>query len=133
MGARPDHLVVPRSIARRVTPPEQRMVMSVPRLPHGLSTLLVISLPVGCGGDGLGGTGPAGTGNLIVTVTQAGAALATVHVTGPAGYSHTLSSTTTLTGLPVGTYTITGDSAQRPDTIVGTSVFAAHVGEAPRR
>jgi sugar lactone lactonase YvrE len=107
------------------------MVMSVPRLLHGLSTLLVISLAAGCGGDGGGGTGPAGTGNLIVTVTQAGAARATVHVTGPAGYSHTLSFTTTLTGLPVGTYTVTGDSAQLPDTIVGATVFAAHVGGSP--
>jgi sugar lactone lactonase YvrE len=52
-------------------------------------------------------------------------------VTGPAGYSHTLSSTTTLTGLPVGNYTVAGDSAQLPDTIVGATVFAAHVGGSP--
>jgi sugar lactone lactonase YvrE len=105
--------------------------MTVPRLLHALPTLLAISLATGCGSDGGGSTGPAGTGNLTITVTQAGAASATVHVTGPAGYSHTLSSTTTLSGLPVGTYTITGDSAQLPDTIVGATVFAAQVGGSP--
>jgi sugar lactone lactonase YvrE len=108
------------------------MVMpAVSRPLHALSAALIITLASGCGGDGGGGTGPVGTGNLSVAVTQPGIASASAHVSGPAGYSHSLTATTTLTGIPVGTYTITADSAELPDTIVGATVFRAQVAGNP--
>jgi sugar lactone lactonase YvrE len=108
------------------------MVMSVPRLLHALCTLVAITLAVGCGSDdGGGGTGPAPTGNLTVTVSPPPEGAATVHVTGPAGYSHSLSATTTLEGLPVGSYAITADSVTSQDSIVGAKVYKGLVTVSP--
>jgi sugar lactone lactonase YvrE len=106
--------------------------MPVSRRPHVLVSIFAIALATGCGSDdGGGGTEPAATGNLTVTVTPAGTAPVTVHVTGPAGYSHTLTATQTLDGLPVGSYAITADSVTSQDSIVGAKVYKGLVSVSP--
>lgn len=88
--------------------------------------LLLVLLAIGCGSDN-SATGPAATGSLAVTVTNSSAATAAVHVTGPAGYSHDVTTTTTLSGLTVGRYAVSGDSVATIDSVVGTAVYAALV------
>ncbi|HEV7703721.1 MAG TPA: hypothetical protein VGO46_05475 [Gemmatimonadaceae bacterium] len=104
---------------------ESRRVRS--RRRHYLIAALLV-LPLGCGGDSDGSaTGPSNTGNLLVTVSSTDGAVGTIHVTGPAGYSHELTATTTLTGLAVGTYAVRADSAELPDSIVGAAVYSPRV------
>jgi sugar lactone lactonase YvrE len=104
---------------------EPRRVRSRHR--HCLMAALLV-LPLGCGGDSDGSaTGPSNTGNLLVTVSTTDGAVGTIHVTGPAGYSHELTATTTLTGLAVGTYAVRADSAELPDSIVGAAMYSPSV------
>ena len=98
---------------------------------HVLIAFLALALATGCGSDGGRSTGPAATGNLTVTVSPPADAPAAVHVTGPAGYSHSLTATTTLEGLPVGSYTITADSVSSQDSIVGSKVYKGLVSASP--
>lgn len=99
---------------------------------RGLATTFLIAMISGCGGDGTGTpTDPGGTGSLAITVTQVNGVPASVHVSGPGGYVHTMSSTATLSDLPIGVYTITADSSEHPDTIVGAFVFAAQIAGSP--
>ncbi len=60
-----------------------------------------------CGSSNHSTTGPS-TGNLTVTITAPAGIKPSVTVSGPNSYVKVLSATTTLTGLPTGTYTVTG-------------------------
>jgi hypothetical protein len=83
---------------------------------HVTSVLLLLLL--GCSGDP---TGPSGSGTLSVTVQglPSGAAAA-VSVSGPAGYSQSLTGSQTFTGLAPGVYTVTAS-----DVTVGTAPYQA--------
>ncbi|RLK33550.1 PQQ-dependent sugar dehydrogenase [Cupriavidus plantarum] len=92
----------------------------------------------GCGGGGDGGSagtgasggstggpndpgGGGGIGTLALSVSGLPANTpANVSVTGPGGFSRTVTASTTLTGLAAGTYTIAGDSV-----LNGTSLYTA--------
>jgi sugar lactone lactonase YvrE len=96
------------------------------RIARVLIPAIATVIGVACGGDNDGGTtGPPATGTIAITVTQVPGTSGTIHVTGPSGYNHSLTATTTLDGLPVGTYVITADSVSVPDTIVGALVYNA--------
>ena len=106
--------------------------MSATRPLYAAFALFALTFSAACGSDGGGGTtGPAGTGNLVITITPAGTAPASAHVSGAAGYSQSLAVTTTLSGIPVGTYSVTADSAELPDTISGATVFAGRILGSP--
>ena len=68
------------------------------------------------------GTAPAPTGSMTVTVTTANGATPAVVISGPNGYTKTVTSTQTLTGLAVGNYVIAADSAVTPDSVVGSII-----------
>jgi len=75
-----------------------------------------------CGGYGDGddnGTGPPPgptTGSLAVTITGLpGGSTGTVTVTGPSGFSRTLTTTETLAGLTPGSYTVAAGNVSTPD------------------
>jgi sugar lactone lactonase YvrE len=107
------------------------MVMPATSRPlHALSTAIVIMLATGCGGDGVE-TGPAGTGSLAINVNQAGTTPEPIHVVGPAGYTRAITSTTTLAGIPVGSYTISADSQEVEDAIVGATTYAPLITGSP--
>jgi sugar lactone lactonase YvrE len=91
-----------------------------------LSAALILGIASACGGDG-GGTGPAATGTLGILINQVDAVPETVHVAGPAGYSRTLTVTTTLAGVPVGEYLITADSQEVSDPIVGGTTYKPQI------
>ena len=74
---------------------------------------------VGCGGSSSTGPSATGTGSLTVTVTAPAGVLPVVIVSGPSG-QHTLNATATLTGLTIGTYTVTATSAGVTNAIVAT-------------
>lgn len=83
-----------------------RSLLFIPR--RGLLANLVAAAMVvaACSGDGPSDPGPQ-VGSLVVTVKGLPtAAPANVTVTGPAGFSRTITATTTLTQLPEGTYTV---------------------------
>jgi hypothetical protein len=93
------------------------MMRIVPRHTTAVSlTMLALPLLMACG-SGDGSVAPVvppvgSTGSLVVTVGGLPADVpASVVVTGPAGFSRTVSATETLTGLAVGTYTITPSRA----------------------
>jgi streptogramin lyase len=93
----------------------------------------IAALSTGCGSDGGGRTtGPAPTGSLTMTVVATDSFAGTVHISGPSGYTHSVTSTTTLIGIPVGSYTASADSsASVPDSIVGATLFNAVVTGSP--
>jgi hypothetical protein len=77
----------------------------------GLVSAATIAL-VACSGDGPSDPGelPARFGSLVVTVSGLPTgALANVTVTGPGGFSRSVTATTTLTALAAGTYNISAD------------------------
>jgi sugar lactone lactonase YvrE len=74
---------------------------------------------------------PTPTGSLMVTITQANGIKPSVIVSGPNGYTTTISTTTTLNNLTLGSYTILADSVAGPDSIVGTMVDTGHVIGSP--
>src|SRR5690242_6053236 len=96
---RPQNARLPAPNGRtRTAMPGSRMI-SIRRLLPILPLLLAA-----CGGSDP--SGPSG-GSLAVSVSGLpSGAPAAVEVTGPGGYSHSLSATETLTGLSVGTYTV---------------------------
>lgn len=73
---------------------------------------------------------PAPTGSLSVTITSANGATPAVVVTGPNSYTKTLSATTTLSDLTLGSYTIVADSVVTPDSVVGSIIDTGHVSVA---
>jgi hypothetical protein len=73
------------------------------------------------GGKKSTGTGPSGFGSLTVNVLPATGITPSVTVSGPNGYSHSLSATETIAGLTPGNYTIAatgGGSGRTTDPIV---------------
>lgn len=70
--------------------------------------VLATLAPLGCGGEGGSPTEPVQTtGSLEVTVTGMPASVsAAITVTGPAGYTHAVAASTTLSGLAPGSYEI---------------------------
>jgi sugar lactone lactonase YvrE len=79
---------------------------------------------LGCGSSG--GTGPSGAGSLTVTIAAPAGVMPSVTVSGPGGYRQSLSATQTLSGLAVGSYTVTAASVVVPNPIVAT-VYAGTV------
>ncbi|MEA2713778.1 MAG: hypothetical protein QOK27_1739, partial [Gemmatimonadales bacterium] len=78
----------------------------------------LLLLLLGCSGDP---TGPGGSGTLSVTIQGLpGGAAAAVSVSGPAGYSQSLTVSRTFTGLAPGVYTVTAS-----DVTVGTAPYQA--------
>lgn len=73
-----------------------------------------------CGSSGSGNTTGPGTGSLAVTIAAPNGVAPSVTVSGPAGYSKTLSATQTLTGLAAGSYTVTAARVTTTGPIVGT-------------
>ena len=83
----------------------------------------------GCGSSGSSlTTGPSTTGSLTVTITAPAGVTPTVTLTGPAGYHQSLSATATLSGLAVGSYTVTATTATVSNPIVATVYDAAVTG-----
>ncbi len=80
-----------------------------------------------CSGSGPTSLGP---GTLTVTITAPGAVTPKVMVSGPGGFSRTLTATTTLTGLAAGSYAVTAAPFTTTDPFVGT-VYAATVSGSP--
>lgn len=102
------------------------------RIARVLIPAIAAALVVACGGDSDSGTtGPPPTGNLTITVEQANESSGTIHITGPAGYTHSVTATTTLEGLPVGSYAIAADSVTSQDSIVGVKVYKGLVSVSP--
>jgi sugar lactone lactonase YvrE len=82
----------------------------------------------GCSSSGGGGTTAPQTGSLTVTITASAGATPSVTVSGPGGYHQTLSATQTLTGLAVGSYTITAPRTVSTAPIVATVITATVSG-----
>lgn len=82
--------------------------------------LLILSA---CGGTAT----PTGSLDIVITGLP-GNASADVTVTGPGGYNDTVGSSTTMIGLAVGTYTVTGASVRVPGAIVDTVYDASGGG-----
>ena len=88
-------------------------------LPHA-SRITVAALTLAllaCGGSS--DTGPTPTASLAVTVSAPGGVSTPVFVSGPNGYSQTLSGTQTLTGLAPGNYVVSAAGGGSTDPIVG--------------
>ena len=68
------------------------------------------------------------TGSLAVTITTPAGDTANVLVTGPGGYSRTLTNTTTLTELTAGSYTVIAATTISRNSIVGTLSAATVTG-----
>jgi hypothetical protein len=66
----------------------------------------------------------------VVSIIAPAGAAASVVVTGPQGYTKTVTSTTTLTGVPIGTYALTAATVVGTDSIVGTA-YAGMVSGSP--
>jgi sugar lactone lactonase YvrE len=67
-------------------------------------------------------TSPILTGSMHVAVTSMQGVKPAVAVTGPNGYNKTITSTQTLTDLPIGDYSVAADSVVQPDPVVGMLV-----------
>lgn len=67
-------------------------------------------------------TSPVLTGAMHVAVTSTQGVKPSVAITGPNGYSKTITTTQTLTDLPIGDYSVAADSVVQPDPVVGTLV-----------
>jgi sugar lactone lactonase YvrE len=89
----------------------------------------IVALSSACGGSDTT-TGPGATGSLLITVTSTGGPIGRITVSGPAGFSRSITSTTTLTGLSPGSYAVSADSAEVPDLIVGAEIFSGVVSNA---
>jgi sugar lactone lactonase YvrE len=67
------------------------------------------------------------TASLKVTITSANGNTPAVVVSGPNSYRKTVASTSTITGLALGGYTIVADSTVVPDSVVGVIIDTASV------
>jgi hypothetical protein len=90
------------------------------------SLIIFVALAAACGSRD-DSTAPTGNGSIVLTLTSRDGTTPAVTVTGPDGYSHSVSGTTTLEHLAAGTYTITADSIVTESTIVGYSVDTAAI------
>jgi hypothetical protein len=77
-------------------------------------------LAIGACGSSLSNPSAPTTNALTVIVTAPNGVSPSVTVTGPNSYSTSVSATTTLTGLAVGSYTVTAKTVVGSDSIVGT-------------
>ncbi len=102
---------------------------------HGARVLLWVA--VACVGlacssttapSGGGGGGGNTTGSLAIAVTVPTGVTPTVTITGPSGYSKTLSSSQTLTSLATGSYTITASTGLTVDSIVSIAYAGTVTG-----
>jgi hypothetical protein len=93
-----------------------------PRVVLGISALAAATGVAACGSSSSNNhvniTGVAPTGSLTVNVTTPNGVTADVVVTGPGGYTHTVTATTTLSGLAAGSYTLTTDPTVVSDQFV---------------
>lgn len=99
------------------------------RLP-GIRSLLgaaAIAVVLTACGSGGGSSAPK-TGAAAIVVTAPAGVTGNVTVSGPNGYSTSVSTTTLLTGLAVGSYTVTAAPVVGSDPIVGTADTAAVSG-----
>ncbi len=94
--------------------------------PAVASVVLACSSTTAPGGGGGGGGNP--TGSLAIAVTAPNGVTPTVTISGPAGYSKTLSTTQTLTGLATGTYTIIAGTGLAADSIVSIAYAGTVTG-----
>jgi sugar lactone lactonase YvrE len=76
-------------------------------------------------------TGPAATGNLLVTVTTPAGVTPAITVAGPNAYSATIAATDTLKTLKLGSYTIVGDTVSIPDSVIGAVINTGAVSGSP--
>jgi sugar lactone lactonase YvrE len=90
-----------------------------------MKRLVLLVLVAGCSSST--STAPA-TGSLSVTVTAAANVNLHIVVSGPNGFSKTVTSTTTLSGLSPGSYSIRAPDATSTDSIVGTLYNATVAG-----
>jgi sugar lactone lactonase YvrE len=93
--------------------------------PRIVNSMLVVGAAImvaACGSDSGGSSDKGGTGvttgALTVTISTPGGVTGSVTISGPSGYSKTLSATTTLTGLTPGSYALTSTSVVSAATIV---------------
>jgi sugar lactone lactonase YvrE len=91
--------------------------------------LAVIGALLGATACGSGSTGPK-TGKLDVTIEAPSGVTPRVTVSGPGGYSRTLSASTLLVGLASGSYTLTAATVTSTNAIVGT-VYTGAVSGSP--
>lgn len=94
--------------------------------------LMMIVVPVlasACGGDD--STAPVGAGSVVVTIASRAGTAPSVRITGPGGFSRTVTSTTTLQHLADGSYTIHADSIVTENAVVGYAVDTAVVVGSP--
>ena len=82
----------------------------------------------GCSSSGGGGTTAPHTGSLTVTITASAGVTPSVTVSGPGGYHQTLNATQTLTGLAVGSYSITAPRTVSTAPIVATVITVTVTG-----
>ena len=90
------------------------------------SLLALVAIAAACGNRD-DATAPLSNGSLVLTLAARDGTTPSVTVTGPDGFSQTVSATTTLQHLAAGSYTITADSLVTPSTIVGYSVDTAAI------
>ena len=92
-----------------------------------MKRLVLLVLVAGCSSSTPTSTAPA-TGSLSVTVTAPVATVTGLTVTGPNGYTKSITATTQLTGLAPGSYAITAQSFTTADPIVATAYQATVTG-----
>jgi streptogramin lyase len=99
----------------------------VPTLVALIITAGALLISIACGSSATAPPASA-TGSLSVTITAPANVTPSVKVTGPNGYNTTLSATTTLTGLTVGSYSIAAAPVTIPNLIVNTLATATVAG-----
>lgn len=92
-----------------------------------LASVIAVGGFVACSSSGT--TGPA-PGSLIITITAPKTVTPSVTVSGPGGFSRTLTATTTLSGLAAGSYTVAAAPVTTTDPFVGT-VYSTTVSGSP--
>jgi hypothetical protein len=94
---------------------------------RALAAVVTLAIVAACSDSS---TGPS-TGTLTVNITTPAGITGSVTVSGPNGYTKTLTATQSLTGLPAGTYTIVGAQVVTPAGIVGSDTSVATVTGSP--
>jgi sugar lactone lactonase YvrE len=94
-----------------------RCARALARRPVCLLAALLIPIVSGCSDDRTGP--PPASGSLTVTVSGLTGTDASVQVTGPNDFTRTLTATTTLTGLALGSYTVSATHVAVTDPIIG--------------
>lgn len=104
--------------------------VAVHRIRIAVLSVLVLLLGVVLGAcSSSSSTGGSSTGTLMVTVSGLPLGVSgNVMVTGPGGYTTTLTATTTLPNLTLGSYTVTGNTTLLQDSVVDTDFTATGGG-----